>query len=108
VRSKHLSLADETALSRSWTHAHEQDSGGRLVFRPSESDFPPARGRRSIDLRPDGTLLVEEPGADDRPVTRAGRWRLEGEALTLSVEGRGEERFEVEAVDQHQLVLRRA
>lgn len=96
----------EGALIRSWTHAHESDAPGRIVFRPSEEELPPSRGRRTIDLRPGLDLRLVDPGPDDRPVEHVGTWSLDGTVLSLEVEGRGPERFEVEAVDEHELVLR--
>jgi hypothetical protein len=96
-----------TALERAWTHSHEEDTGDGLVFRPSDFDFPPARGRESFALGPDQELTRGGPGPDDRRATAAGTWSVEGRHLILRVPGRPEERLEILRVDSEQLVVRR-
>ena len=97
---------DMTALERAWTHSHEEDAGDRLVFRPSDSDFPPARGRESFTLGPDQALTRGGPGPDDRRVTATGTWSVEATQLILRVPGRPEERLEIVSVDSEQLVVK--
>jgi hypothetical protein len=73
-----------TDLHGQWTHSHEEDEPGTLVFRPGGWNFPPSRGRRSIHLCADGTLGSVGPGPDDRTRVRNGRWRLlPGDILEL-------------------------
>jgi hypothetical protein len=60
-------------LYRRWVHAREEDEGELKVYRPAGYDLPPARGRRGIEFRPDGELLVYGPGPADRPVASPGR-----------------------------------
>ncbi|TDW29988.1 hypothetical protein [Cryobacterium psychrophilum] len=52
-----------------WTHSHEEDDDGILVYRPTESfPFPPTRGGRdSLRVSDDGTIATLLPGPDDRP-----------------------------------------
>ena len=38
-----------------------------MVFRPADRPFPPARGRTSFELRPDGTYVETSPGPVDVP-----------------------------------------
>jgi hypothetical protein len=101
-----VSGVDISALTRSWTHAHEEDSDDLMVFRPSEHDFPPARGRDSFELAPGGELRRRGPGPDDRPVESGGTWSLECE-LILRTQGRADQHFEIESVDEDRLVVRR-
>jgi hypothetical protein len=96
-----------TDLARAWTHSHEEDDLGRLVFRPSEHTFPPARGRESFTLSPGGLLEQGRPGADDRAVTVAGRWSLDGDRLDLVPERGASRHYVVEEVGPDRLVLRR-
>jgi hypothetical protein len=98
---------DADALAGSWTHVREEDSGDLIVFRPSASDLPPARGRTSLELVAGGELRHRGPGADDRTVSRAGSWLLEGRSLALRVDDRPAQRYDVESVDTQRLVLRR-
>ncbi len=98
---------DLIALARAWTHSHEEDEGDLLVFRPSDREFPPARGRDSFDLGPDQELTRGGPGPDDRRMTQAGTWSVDGRQLILRVPGRPEERLEIVSVDPEKLVVRR-
>jgi len=97
---------DWRSLSGSWTHAHEDDADGRMVFRPSDFDFPPARGRDSFELLPDGGLRLGAPGPDDRRAWGGGRWALSDDELTLRPEGQSVQRYHVEKADPQELVLR--
>lgn len=97
-------LAD--LLERGWTHSHEEDRGDRRVYRPSEGDFPPARGRDSFTLAAEGSLEVGGPGPDDRPVSSTGTWRLAGNRLELSPYGASPIHLIVESVDPTRLVVR--
>ena len=98
---------DLNALARGWTHSHEEDVGDRLVFRPSDREFPPARGRESFTLGSNQELTRGGPGPDDRRLTETGTWTVDGRQLILRVPGRPEERLEIVSVDPEQLVVRR-
>lgn len=52
-----------------WTHSHEEDEAGVLVYRRAESfPFPPTRGGRdSLRVDSSGHILALAPGPDDRP-----------------------------------------
>jgi len=63
-----------------WTHSHEEDAAGVLVYRRAESfPFPPTRGGRD-SLRVDGAgqIVALEPGPDDRPRPRGIRVLSDG------------------------------
>jgi hypothetical protein len=60
-------------LYRRWVHAREEDDGDLQVYRPVDYDLPPARGRRGIEFRPDGEVLLYGPGPADKPVASPGR-----------------------------------
>ena len=77
----------EASLHGRWVRSHEDDSDGHVVFRPAGYSFPPARGRASIDLRPDGTYVESAPGPVDVPEDSTGRWSLEGDRLVLEADG---------------------
>jgi hypothetical protein len=98
---------ESVALMRAWTHAHEEDEGDRLVFRPADYAFPPARGRDSFALGANQELARGGPGPDDRRTTQTGTWSLDGRQLILRVPGRPEERLEVVSVDPEKLIVRR-
>jgi len=94
-------------LQRAWVHSHEEDSGNVLVYRPADFDFPPARGRDALDLRPGGELRYGGPGPDDRPVSLTGKWTFDGNAVTLEVPGRNTERLTVQSIEPDKLILSR-
>ena len=103
------SRAAHPELCRRWVHSHEEDAGDALVFRPSGHPLPPSRGRRSLDLRRDGTLFETRPGADDRAEGSRGRWALKQNRLLLfhDAEARRPDReLEVVALASDRLVLK--
>jgi len=92
----------------SWVHVHEEDTGDEMVFRPADSDLPPARGRMGFELREDGTFAEAGLGARDVPEEAAGSWALEGQTITLS-EGATQgvpREMEVVSVEPDRLVVR--
>jgi hypothetical protein len=87
---------------RHWVHSHEEDSGDLRVYRPAGHSFPPARGRRGFDLRPDGSYVAHGPGPADKPSSRPGRWEPAGEGrLRL-----GDEELEIVSLEPDRLVVR--
>jgi hypothetical protein len=66
-----------------WMHAHEEDSGDRLVFKRAASPLPLSRGRSVLVLNEDGTVSGSSPGPDDRPVAVTGKWRLDADARVV-------------------------
>jgi hypothetical protein len=70
-----------------WTRSHEEDTPQEQVFRPAGHRFPPARGRASFELRPDGTYAEHSPGPVDVPVASVGQWALEEDRLILGSDG---------------------
>ena len=97
----------EESLHGRWVHAHEEDSGGEMVFRPAGHPLPRSRGRMSIDLRPDGTYVERSPGPVDLPEESSGSWSLDGDRLVLGAKGdRSGHAWEVAAVEPDRLVVR--
>ena len=95
------------ALQGRWVHAHEEDSEDELVFRPASHPLPPSRGRRSFDLRPDGSFSERSPGPADAPEESSGHWSLEGDRLTLNPDDGTGEAWEVANVDPDRLALKK-
>jgi hypothetical protein len=73
----------ERILRRRWVHSHEEDTDKEMVFRPAAYEFPPSRGRRSFELKPDGALVEGGIGPTDRPVETQGTWELRDDRLLL-------------------------
>lgn len=62
-----------------WLHAHEEDTDDEMVFRPAATRLPPSRGRRGLELNPDGSSADMRPGPDDRPQISSGHWAVEAD-----------------------------
>jgi hypothetical protein len=92
-------------LARRWVHSHEEDEGDRMVFRPASFAFPRSRGRRELDLRPDGTMIEGGPSPTDRIQRALGSWQVAGTQLTLSGEGDART-YSIESAQADRLVLR--
>ncbi len=60
-----------TDLTGRWVHSHEEDEGDVRVYRPAGYDLPPARGRRGLEFRPDGEVVVYGLGQTDKPQAMA-------------------------------------
>jgi hypothetical protein len=85
-----------------WVHSHEEDTDREMVFRPAGYGFPPARGRTSIDLRPDGTYVETAPGPVDVPEASEGAWSLDGDRLVL-----GDRVWDIASADKDRLTVRK-
>src|SRR5437764_8880258 len=97
---------DLAHLAGAWVHSHEEDTPTTTVYRPAAHRFPPSRGRRRFDLRPDGTLAAARPGPADQTVSAAGTWKLAGDRLELTEPGGPTETLCVESVEPDRLVGR--
>lgn len=53
--------------AQTWWHSFEEDHDDVAVYRPDGFGFPPARGRRGLEVDPDGTVVELGLGRDDTP-----------------------------------------
>ena len=97
---------DAAAVPGQWVHAHEEDTGSMLVYRPASYSLPPSRGRTALDLRPDGSYTETSPGPTDRPEETAGIWSLENDRLTLHPHGGVTRVLTIGSAEPERLVLR--
>lgn len=96
------------ALIGRWTHSHEDDTADTRVYRPASYPFPPARGRASVELKTDGTMIDFGIGPADRPAGKDGRWELTPDGrLVLRTAGGRERTLHVVSVTDDRLVTRR-
>jgi hypothetical protein len=100
--------AVDELLFRRWMHSREEDAGDLRVYRPEGYDLPPARGRRGLEFRPDGELVVYGPGPADKPQAEPGRWEPAGERRArVRLPAAGEPReLEIVSVEPDRLTLR--
>ena len=66
------------ALFRMWFHSREEDAGGTMVYRPAEYEFPPARGRRGLEIKANGSFVLYEIAPTDGGLPVPGRWEALG------------------------------
>jgi hypothetical protein len=102
---------DEKILARTWLHAHEEDTATEAVYRPDDFDFPPARGRRGYEFRPNHTGAYIGIAARDGAARTSCKWRLRKKGKGLEIEltfddGR-KEVLRVVSLDKERLVLRK-
>lgn len=69
---------DLATMQRTWLHAHEEDHGDTLVFRPNTYAFRPSRGRTGFEVGLNGELTQYDIAPTDGLEKRAGKWRVEG------------------------------
>lgn len=103
-----MAISPELLYGR-WRHAHEEDTKDEMVFRPASADLPPSRGRRGLELNPDGSYAEIRPGADDRPAASSGRWAVEADDwLVVEMEGGASRRaMRIVAADGDAIVVRK-
>jgi hypothetical protein len=98
------------ALTGLWVHSHEEDTDTQMVFRPKGFRFPPARGRNSFELKPDGSLVMGGMAADDRRTSTDGAWKLEGHnrlAFYSGSDSTPDQVMEIVSADKDRLIVRR-
>ena len=77
-------MATPRSIAGDWVHAHERDHERKQVFVSAATTLPPSRGRRRLQLLPDGTFKELRPGADDRTVAATGVYTWDGQRLRLN------------------------
>ena len=92
-----------------WIHSWEEDAGGNQVYRPEGYDFPLSRRpRESVELRPDGTLILGEPSASDSLREAQGRWEIAEGDILLFYSGSGtepEKKMRIKSASDDRLVV---
>jgi hypothetical protein len=84
-----------------WVRVAEQDTPQGDVYLPANADIPLSRAPRTqLELRPDGSGTIFDPGEDDRPVGRAVSWRTRDDALVVERSGRPDLRIVSHAPDR--------
>lgn len=78
-----------------------------MVFIPADTELPPSRGRRELELGESGEATEGGPGATDRPEVHPARWELtdDDELVIRSPEGKEAWQARVIAADGKRVVL---
>jgi hypothetical protein len=65
-------------LFKHWIHSFEESTDEADVYRPSGFAFPPAFGRRGLEIRADGDFVLHAIGPADGTIEIPGHWTAEG------------------------------
>jgi hypothetical protein len=96
------------ALAGRWLHSFEEDHEDIAVYRPSDHEFPRARGRGGIEFSADGSFTEWAVGRGDAREPVPGRWRsAEHGGVAVSTERGGEQVLEVVHLAPDRLEVRR-
>lgn len=97
------------ALEQEWIHSREEDTETEMVFRPASYDFPPARGRKSFTLMPDGELIEGGIAPNDARQETAGTWKLEDDHLAFYTQSATEptRTMKIASLDKDRLVVKK-
>ncbi|MCS6820712.1 MAG: hypothetical protein NZ551_02485 [Microscillaceae bacterium] len=58
-----------------WYHSFEETNENVKVYRPSTYNFPRARAREGLEIKPNGEVIAHRIGMADEPVQIAGKWK---------------------------------
>lgn len=96
-----------SAMFKHWIHSHEEDSEGIKVYRPSDYNFPPSRGREGFELKENGEFIIYGIGATDKYEAIVGTWKAEGEnKIQVSFDNQNEQSFTLDIVASDEDVLK--
>ena len=90
-----------------WGHSFEEDHDDVLVYRPSDYDFPRARGRDGLEFRPDGTFVDWAIGRADANVARDGVWSAASGVVRVTLDSGSSRLLRVVEARPDRLELRR-
>lgn len=81
-------------------------SGGRTYKPEGSFEVRPARMWAVIDIRPDGTISIKEPGPTDSGITLVGKWTAPNASTLVASLGDGSKRtYNIVTTSNNELVL---
>jgi hypothetical protein len=92
-------------IFRRWTHSREEDQGEIQVYRPTDYEFPPARGREGIEFRRNGEFVFYQIGATDVNSAITGQWQLKDNNV-VSVQLPDRATYQLTILECHNRVLK--
>lgn len=78
VSAKESDNVPTKKIFKHWVHSFEEDTKDVTVFRPSNYNFPPARGRGGFEIKEDKVFIQYRIGPTDRPEKVYGYWKAMG------------------------------
>ncbi len=95
-------------LHKKWIHSYEEDADGAEAYRPSGYAFPPARGRRGMEFKADGTFIRYDIAPSDGSLPVPGTWEpvKSEKAVQIKLQGDRPENYRLEIVSLGDSLLR--
>lgn len=97
-------------LLQHWVHSHEEDTDSESIYRPASYKFPPSRGRKSFDIRPNGKLIEHPLGAADVSQQTTGKWKLAEDKTLAFFSGTSQTPttvVHISSVEKNRLILKK-
>lgn len=83
-----------------WIHSYEEDIDGLQVYRSSEYQFPPSRGREGFEIKENRQFILYTIGPTDRPQAILGHWeKLDETTLKVLLKGRENQALIINIID---------
>jgi hypothetical protein len=95
-----------SAIFQHWIHSREEDTEKVKVYRPSNYQFPPSRGRDGFELKKDGEFIQYGIGATDRPQKITGTWTEEDNQIKISWENQNQRSYTMQIVSCDERLLK--
>lgn len=93
-------------IFKHWIHSREEDSDGKLIYRPEGYKFPLARGRTGFEIKEDGEFICYDIGPDDRSKKMTGHWWIEdSNKVQVEFEDKIHEPFMIEILSVENEIL---
>ncbi|MGL5793498.1 MAG: hypothetical protein ACRC06_03680 [Waterburya sp.] len=90
-----------------WIHSREEDTDKVKVYRPSDYQFPPSRGRDGFEIKEDGEFIQYGIGATDRPQEMIGSWQAEGDnKIRISLKNQRQDSYTMQIVSCEERLLK--
>lgn len=95
-----------SAIFQHWIHSREEDTEKIKVYRPSNYQFPPSRGRDGFEIKEDGEFIQYGIGATDRPQKITGTWTEEDNQIKISWENQNQRSYTMQVVSCEERLLK--
>lgn len=95
------------AIFKQWIHSREEDTEGVRVYRPSDYNFPPSRGREGFEIKENGEFIRYGIGPTDRRQKITGTWKVEeNNKIRVTFEGQRQESYTIQILSCDEGVLK--
>jgi hypothetical protein len=96
------------ALFKHWIHSFEESTDEADAYRPLGFAFPPARGRRGLEISSGGDFVLHAIGPGDGTIPIHGHWTAAGpDQLSVSLQDRPPFTLTILSVDDDLLRIKR-